>query len=93
MKEHARNLREEGMRGMFITLSLLFCFSGFAYAGEYLVKIEAGVARDLRVIQLVDDQALFIADERILEEIRREGIPHVILVSDPNLLYSVNFHH
>jgi hypothetical protein len=71
------------MGGMIITLSLLFCLSGFVYAGEYLVKIEAGVARDLQIIQLVDDQALFIADERILGEIKREGIPHVILDDSP----------
>jgi hypothetical protein len=66
-----------------VVVSLLFCVLGVGRAEEYMVKIDANVSGGLEVIELVDDKALLIADEDMLEELQRTSVPYVILDNNP----------
>jgi len=66
-----------------LVLGFLVFICGIAYAEEYLIRIEAKAAHDLQVIELVDEQALLIMDEDMLEDLKQNHVPYFVLDDDP----------
>ncbi len=54
-----------------------------AHGADFLVRVDAGAAQDLPVIELVDDYALLIADDEMLRVLERAGSKFTIIDIDP----------
>lgn len=70
------------MKRIFISLFILLTF-GHAGTQEYLVRLDARSSDGLGVIELIDDQALVIADGNALERLTLARTPYSILDPDP----------
>jgi hypothetical protein len=66
-----------------LVLGFLVFMCGIAHAEEYLIRIEAKAVHGLAVIELVEEQALLIADEDILVALKQTHVPYVVLDDDP----------
>jgi hypothetical protein len=66
-----------------ILLILVFLAFSHAKGREYLVRLDARSSDGLSVIELIDDQALVIADDNELERLAFTRTPYSILDPDP----------
>lgn len=71
------------MKISMIGLCLLFYLASHARAVEYLVKTDPGTARDLQIVELVDDYALLVANDELLQELERTGAEYIVLDENP----------
>jgi len=70
------------MKRLILFILVLLAF-GHARGREYLVRLDARSSDGLSVIELIDDQALVIADDNELKHLAFNRIPHAILDPDP----------
>jgi hypothetical protein len=68
------------------SICFAFCLSfavHFAYAEEYLVRIDASEAQDLQVVELIDDYALLVTNDEGLGAFENIGLDFSVLDKDP----------
>ncbi|MCK5559010.1 MAG: M20/M25/M40 family metallo-hydrolase, partial [Thermoplasmata archaeon] len=67
----------------FVFVSVFFCSLIYSQPIEYLVKTNTDVVNNISVIELIDEQALLVADEGVLQEFKQAGIHYVVLDKNP----------
>jgi len=71
------------MRTSTIVLSLLFILPGYVQGAEYLVRIDSRTAQDFEVVEFVDEHALLVANDKLLQELDGTGTEYIILDENP----------
>lgn len=71
------------MRVSDMVLVPLFFLGAYLHAAEYLVRVDSGAAQDLQIIELVDDYALFVANDELLRKMDSTGTTYFVLDENP----------